>query len=165
MPSQSTELSARTCLTRDQEAARILREYEGKEFEGIMVMLERQFLVLHNRAQVLLALGGIIISTTGFSGRIIAGTNALAQGLIIAGVALVLLSAAVVVWGVLHLRWLTLQPGDTLEAWLRTCLDYRDLKTKAYRVGIVLMLLGITLYCAAIAVMLANPHVDGLPAR
>jgi len=94
------------CLSRTEEADRILALY-GDDLPAVMTMLERQFVVLHNRAQVLLTLCGIVISTTGFSGRIIAGTNALAQVLIVGGVALVLLSAAIVVWGVLHLRWLS----------------------------------------------------------
>ncbi|HLL90696.1 MAG TPA: hypothetical protein VK324_15450 [Tepidisphaeraceae bacterium] len=147
-----------------EELRRILDAY-GPNLPDIMGMLERQFAVLHNRAQVLLALCGIVISTTGFSGRIIAGTNALAQWLIVAGVAFVLLSAAVVVWGVLHLRWLTMKGGGDVHQWLATSLAYRDRKTNAYRVGIGLMLLGLTLYVAAIAVMLTNPHVDGLPPR
>ena len=86
-------------LTRDQEADRILSVYVN-DLPNIMTMLERQFVVLHNRAQVLLTLCGIVISTTGFSGRVIAGTNPMAQFLIIAGVGLVLLLAAIVVWGV-----------------------------------------------------------------
>ena len=85
------------CLSRTEEADRILALY-GDDLPAVMTMLERQFVVLHNRAQVLLTLCGIVISTTGFSGRIIAGTNALAQVLIVGGVALVLLSAAIVVW-------------------------------------------------------------------
>lgn len=151
-------------LNRSAECERIIREYNGR-FEPIMVMLERQFAVLHNRAQVLLTLCGIVISTTGFSGRIIAGTNSLAQVLIIGGVGLVLIAAVVVSWGVLHLRWLTLQPGDTVDQWLAVSLSYRDFKTTAYRVSLVVLLIGLTLYCGAIAVMLANPHYDGLPAR
>jgi hypothetical protein len=152
------------CLNRQEESQRILREYE-RRFEPIMTMLERQFTVLHNRAQVLLTLCGIVISTTGFSGRIIAGTNRSAQLFIIAGVALVLLAAAVVVWGVLHLRWLTLQPGNSIEEWLQTSLEYRDRKTESYRVGITLMLIGLVLYAGAIAIMLRFPHEGGLPAR
>jgi hypothetical protein len=151
-------------LSQEQEIRRILGAY-GPNLPEIMAMLERQFAVLHNRAQVLLALCGIVISTTGFSGRLIAGTNELAQGLIIAGIALVLLSAAVVVWGVLHLRWLTLQGGTDVDSWLATSLDYRDRKTELYRVAIMLMLAGLALYVASIAVMLRNPNVDGLPAR
>jgi len=147
-----------------EEQRRILSTYGGK-LDPIMAMLERQFGVLHNRAQVLLTLCGIVISTTGFSGRLIAGTNRLAQGLIVAGLALVLLSAAVVVWGVLHIRWLTVQSGDTVDQWLDTCLRYRDVKTKWYRVSILIMLLGLVLYGGAIAVMLLNPASDALPPR
>jgi len=152
------------CLSRTEEADRILALY-GDDLPAVMTMLERQFVVLHNRAQVLLTLCGIVISTTGFSGRIIAGTNALAQVLIVGGVALVLLSAAIVVWGVLHLRWLTMQVGGDTRSWLLTSLVYRDKKTNAYRVGITVMLVGLTLYVGAIAVMLMYPHANGLPAR
>ncbi len=73
---------------------------------------------------MLLTLCGIVISTTGFSGRVIAGTNPMAQFLIIAGVGLVLLSAAIVVWGVLHLYWLTMQTGDDTRGWLISSLRY-----------------------------------------
>jgi len=81
-------------INRYEEADRILLVYQD-DLPGVMTILERQFVVLHNRAQVLLTLCGIVISTTGFSGRVIAGTNRLAQILIVAGVGLVLVSAAV----------------------------------------------------------------------
>ena len=163
MPNMTPEKSP-THLTRAQEAERILVHYGG-DFTAIMLMLERQFGVLHNRAQVLLTLCGIVISTTGFSGRIIAGTNAFAQWMIVFGVAFILLSASVVVWGVLHLRWLTMQYGHDVRDWLNTSLTYRDGKTRAYRLAIILMLIGLVLYCGAIGEMLLYPHVGGLPAR
>lgn len=130
-----------------------------------MAMLERQFAVLHNRAQVALGLAGIVVSTTGFSGRLVAGTNVWAQWLIISGLALILASAAIVVWGVLHLRWLTMQCGETTEAWLDASLAYRDKKTRAYRVGVIVLLVGLILYGAALAVTLLNPEANALPAR
>src|SRR4051812_4484915 len=119
-------------LTLDDEADRILSAYgdHPSKLGEIMSMLERQFAVLHNRAQVLLTLCGIVISTTGFSGRLIAATNRPAQVLVIVGVALVLFSAAVTVWGVQHLSWLTLQRGLLMREWLLTCLAYRDRKTR-----------------------------------
>jgi hypothetical protein len=132
-----------------------------------MELLERHFLVLHNRAQVLLTLCGIIVSTTGFSGRNIAGSSQAAQLLIIVGVLLVLISAAAVCWGVLHLRWLTMQPGDELRPWLINCLRYRDYKTTCYRVALMIMLVGLTSYVGAIILMLLNPHAPSYsyPAR
>ena len=147
-----------------QEIARI-REFAQERPDLIFTMVERQIGVLHTRAQILLTLSGIVISTTGFSGRIIAGTNLWAQIAIIAGVGLVLLAAVVVVWGVLGLHWLTQQPGANLNEWLHSALSYRDRKTLAYRNGMALMILGLTLYVIAIAIMLALPTVGGLPAR
>jgi hypothetical protein len=152
------------CLDRNEETQRILAEYDG-QFPEIMAMLERQFIVLHNRAQVLMALCGIVISTTGFSGRLVAGTNAAAQGCIVVGLAMILLAAIVVAWGVLHLRWLTMQPGKDIAVWVTTCLAYRDTKTHFYRVGVIFMLIGLAFYCVAMSIMLLNPHADALPAR
>jgi hypothetical protein len=146
------------CLSIDEEADRILAHYGADALPEIMVMLERQFGVLHNRSQVLLALGGIIISTTGFSGRNIAGTGPWAQALSLAGVGLILVSAAVVCWGVLHLRWLTLQTGQATRDWLITSLRYRDMKTRSYRAGLIIMLVGLTAYVGAIIIMLTHPH-------
>jgi hypothetical protein len=152
-------------LSREAEADRILRAYGPEELPEIMAMLERQFTVLHNRAQVLLGLCGIVVTTTGFSGRLVAGTSAAAQWMIIVGVAFSLLAAAVVVWGVLHLYWLTMQPGDTTRAWLLMSLAYRDKKTRAYRIGIILLLIGLTIYAGALAIMLLYPRDNALPAR
>ncbi len=151
------------CLSRSEECDRILKEVGGGKLDPIMAMLERQFNVLHNRTQVMLGLCGVVITTTGFSGRIIAGTNFLAQVLIINSVALVLLAAGVVVWSVLHLRWLTQQTGDDVRSWLMTALAYRDRKTDAYRVGIALLLVGLALYVGAIAIMLLYPEHDVVP--
>lgn len=151
------------CLSRSEECDRILKEVGNGKLDPIMAMLERQFTVLHNRTQVMLGLCGVVITTTGFSGRIIAGTNFLAQVLIINSVALVLLAAAVVVWSVLHLRWLTQQTGADVRSWLMTALAYRDRKTDAYRVGIALLLVGLTLYVGAIAIMLLYPEHDVVP--
>ncbi len=108
-------------------------------------------------AQVLLGLCGIVVTTTGFSGRLIAGTSRPAQWLIVLGVVLVLTAAALVVVGVLHLWWLTQHPGKSTRDWLGHALGYRDRKTRFYRFAIVLMLAGLVFYVAAIALMLLNP--------
>lgn len=151
-------------VPRHVEAERLLAIYRDAP-DRIMEALERQFTILHNRAQVLLTLCGVVVTITGFSGRLIAGTNRTAQVLVVAGLSLTLLSAVVVVWGVLHLRWLTQQQGELVKPWLMTCLAYRDRKTRAYRWGIALLLLGLALYVAAVAIMLLNPDAPVLPIR
>ncbi len=151
-------------LERDAEARRILDTF-GDDLPGIMAMLERQFGVLHNRAQVALVLCGVVISTTGFSGRLVAGTNVVSQWLIISGLSLIIVAAGVVVRGVLHLRWLTMQGGTNTAQWLVTSLAYRDRKTTHYRVGVIILLIGLILYGGALAVTLLNPEEDQLPPR
>ena len=152
-------------LTREQEIDRFIALYGEEQPGKIMEAMERQFAILHNRSQVSLGLAGIVVTTTGFSGRLIAGTNILGQMLIIAGVTLSLLSAVVLVLGVLHLHWLTQQPGELVRPWINSCLDYRDKKTNFYRAGAILLTVGIACYVAAIAVMLLNPGADALPPR
>jgi len=152
-------------MTPEEEADQLMRLDPGGSTWRLLEFLERQFGVLHNRAQVLLGLSGVVVTVTGFSGRIIAGTHALAQGLIISGLVMTLLAAAVAVRGVLHLQWLTqfpLQAGDVRQ-WLVACLGYRNRKTRAYRLAILMLLTGLTLYVSALALMLANPTAGALP--
>lgn len=146
-------------LNTDQEAQRLLSIYGGDTVR-LMELLERQFQILHQRGQMLLGLAGVIITVTGFSGRLIAGTSRAAQWLIVSGVSTTLASAMVVVAGVLYLRWLTQQPGETTGEWLLNALRYRDHKTRFYRIAILLLLIGATLYVGAIAIMLLNPDAN-----
>lgn len=141
----------------DQEIAHMIKLF-GENPVELYSILERQFSVLMTRAQVLMGLCGVVITTTGFSGRIIAGTSVLAQWLIISGITLTLASASIVVFGVLPLKWLTQQTGETTEEWLTSSLEYRDSKLSHYRMGVVLMLVGLALYVGAIALMLAKPE-------
>jgi hypothetical protein len=149
---------------RQAEINRLIQVYGQDDQRSIMEAVERQFMVLHHRSQVLLGLSGIVVTTTGFSGRLIAGTNQLAQWLIICGVALVMAAAATVCFGVLHLRWISQQPGDGVREWLKYALEYRDRKTRYYRVGIVATMIGLTLYVGSIFVMLWRPlDFPGIP--
>ena len=145
-------------ISREQEQARLLKEFEHKDFDQLMGMCERQFSVLHNRAQVMLTLCGIVVTLTGFSGRNIAGTSRPAQICVIIGLSVTLLAAFVIVWYVLHLHWLTAQLGDDRAAWLRRCLQYRDRKTMALRVGTRLLIVGLIFYAVAVAIMLLHPE-------
>jgi len=144
--------------------ARCLIAMFGPERRGeLLAMLERQFAVLHNRAQVLLGLCGVLITTTGFSGRIIAGTNRLAQWSIILGLAAGLVAAGVSVWGVLRLQWIPQYVEPEFESAVPRILAYRDRKTRAYRHALLWLTLGVGLYVLAIAVMLLFPERDAVP--
>ncbi len=146
-------------ITREQEADRLIAMFGDTPAAAsrIMEALERSFAVLHNRANLLLGLCGVIVTTTGFSGRLIAGTSTLSQWLVILGVCFAMVAAVIVVFGVLHIRWLSMHVGELVRPWLLTCLTYRDVKTSYYRIAMGFLLIGLAFYLAAIAVMLLHP--------
>ena len=117
-------------------------------------MVQGQLGVLVLRTQVMLSLSGIVITVTGFSGRAIAQTSALARGCIVAGLFIVLAAAAVAVAGVLRLRWLTQSLVADPLVTLRRGLEIRDRKSRFLSLALALFVAGFSLYCAAVAQLL-----------
>lgn len=140
-------------MTPTQEAQRILALCSNDTARALE-LLERQLNTLHTRAQVLLSLAGVVITVTGFSGRIIASTSTVAQVLVVAGLAVVVCSAIWVYLGVMGLRWITADfDGEAGEA-LGRVVARRDRKTRRYRIGGIVLSAGLVLYGAAVALML-----------
>ncbi len=143
-------------MTAQEEAQNILHLTQNNIMQSMQIV-ETQLNTLYTRAQVLLSLAGIVITVTGFSGRIIAGTTLTGQILIISGLATVLFSALWVYSKVMGIKWITgeLKP-DAIET-LVTIIERRNKKTKAYCVGGKILGIGLFLYCTAVATMLLNP--------
>ena len=134
------------------EAATLLR-VAGSELEAYH-MIERQLGVLVMRTQVLLSLCGIVITVTGFSGRAIAQTGALARASIASGIIIVLAAAITAIAGVMRLRWLNQVLGeDALENVVRG-IAIRDGKSRFLGAALVLFTIGFALYVLAIAQLL-----------
>ena len=146
------------------EAVRILAMCDDRLLDA-MGVLERQFGTLHNRAQVLFSFCGLIITVTGFSGRLIAGTNSYAQGFIVTGLAIVICCAFYVYHSVMTLRWATQRLGLDSESTLVRVITRRNLKTSAYRKGGYLLFVGLVCYGISIGIMLMNPVPLNLPVR
>jgi|GEM_PF-246969 len=148
-----------------EEARSILDLMDGDGPKSVD-LLERQLFALNNRAQILVSLSGVVITVTGFSGRLIAATDRVAQLLLVSGLAMVVV-AAIFVWArVLRVRWISrdLIPND-LEGSLIRMLNRRNAKTRSYTVGGMILFLGLALYCASIALMLLNPGPVDVPIR
>lgn len=146
--------------------AEILMALCDSRLAEVLRVLESQLNTLHTRAQVLLTFCGIIITTTGFSGRLVAGTHLYAQVTIIAGLAMVLASGGFIYYRIGGLRWVTSgvdleNPMNTISAILRR----RDEKTRAYQLGGYLLFIGLVFYSVAVAIMLLNPEVLQVPVR
>ena len=143
-----------------EEAREILGMVGGDLSRGV-VILQGQLDVLHSRAQVLTTLAGLVVTVTGFSGRLIASTNLPAQILVISGLAVVLSSAVYVIWTVMRLQWVTSVLSRDKEATVETLLLRRNRKTRCLVRGGAILFLGLFLYFLAIALMLTNPTPMG----
>jgi hypothetical protein len=109
----------------------------------------------------MLSLSGIVITVTGFSGRTIAATSAVAQACIVGGLLVVLSAAAVAVYGVLRLRWLTQEIGGEALPMLERMIALRDRKARSLSIAMLLFVTGFSLYCLAVAQLLIATPVGG----
>ena len=123
---------------------------------AFLIGQQAQFAVLVLRTQVMLSLSGIVITVTGFSGRSIAQTSAVARTCIVTGLFLVLSAAAVAVWGVLRLKWLTQSLSDDVLVTLRYALQIRNRKSRFLGTALALFISGFALYCIAVAQLLLS---------
>lgn len=121
-------------------------------------LLNAQLNAIHLRATAIITITGVVVTVTGFSGRIIAGTSKLAQMLIVSGLGFCILAAAVTLLWVTPVRWITSYMHLSTEEWLLSAIRRRDRKTRAFRVATWLLIIGLTLYGLSIAQMLFFPH-------
>lgn len=147
-----------------EEAAAILKLADN-DTRMAFDIIQKQFDVMYGRAQSVVGMASIIVTVTGFSGRLIAGTNVAAQVFVIAGLAVALLGAGWVVWRVMLIDWLTAHLSEDPVASLGRMVATRNAKTRAVAVGGWLLLAGLTLYFVAISIMLANPTPLQVPVR
>lgn len=153
---------------RELEAAEEAREILGMvggDLSRAVGILQRQLDVLHSRAQVLTTLAGLVVTVTGFSGRLIAATNLPAQVLVISGLGLVLTSAFYIVQTVMKLQWVTSVISADKEATVETLLLRRNRRTRNLSRGGAILFFGLLLYFLAIALMLTNPTPLTVPVR
>jgi hypothetical protein len=135
------------------DEAKALLRLAGSELEAYH-MLERQLAVLVLRTQVLLSLSGIVITVTGFSGRAIAQTGALARGCISLGIVIVLAAAVTAIAGVLRLQWLSQLMGADALANIVRGIEIRNRKSRFLAVSLILFVTGFSFYVVAVAQLL-----------
>ncbi len=148
-----------------EEAQKLVIAFPGEE-TFLLGLLERQLNILHQRSQLLIGFAAVAISTTGFSGRLIAGTSLPAQALIIIALAVILVSCLWIFARVLSVKWvLTRYVHPELAQTLTAIILYRDAKTNAYRLGSIGVFFGLAIYACAFAIMLLNPTPLSVPLR
>ncbi len=148
----------------EDEARAILEMVADPQRRAVNDLVVAQFATLQARGGYVLTFCGLVITTTGFSGRLIAGTNAVAQACIIVGVVLVLVAAWLVLVAVLRVKWTTqsLDCRDLGNAELAGVLARRDRRTTVLRLATLVAMVGMSFYVVAIAIMLAYPDVNAI---
>jgi hypothetical protein len=152
-------------VSAEREAAQVC-QFFADDGPAALALVERQLNAIHMRAQVVIGFAAVAVTTTGFSGRLIAGTNALAQVSIIAGLAIILASCLTIFLRVLSVEWVISRHLEAkLQHTLVTIIQSRNRKTRAYRLGSAGVFVGLTVYAFAIAIMLMNPEPLAVPVR
>lgn len=147
------------------EAQKLVNAFPGED-TFLLGLLERQLNILHQRSQIVIGFAAVALTTTGFSGRLIAGTSLPAQTLIIVALVIILLSCLWIFTRVLSVKWvLTRCIQPELTQTLTAIITYRNSKTNAYRVGSIGVFLGLAIYAGAFAIMLLNPTPITVPLR
>ena len=152
-------------MTTQNEIENLLALTHGDLLKA-MDCIERQLNVIYTRAQVLLSLAGMAVTVTGFSGRLIANTNAYAQFFIVLGLGIIISSVIYIFTKVTSIKWVTasITVSDPKGS-LAVLIQQRDIKTNAYMVGGRILCLGLVFYALAVAVMLFNPEPLTVAAR
>ena len=101
-------------MNTESEAKAILKLCDGN-LKAALEIAERHLNTIYTRAQVLLSLAGMVVTVTGFSGRLIAGSSTLAQCFLVAGLFVSLSSAIWVFLRVMRVRWVTVFLDQTLK--------------------------------------------------
>lgn len=113
--------------------------------------MQSPFKTLHSRAQLVLGICGVLLTSSVLitTGRIIGKGNfmlARVAGWCLAAAGLCdIISTAIIVAGVLHIKWLTARPDEELRAWLMRAVAHRNRKTRAYHAALGVVLL--SMFC------------------
>jgi len=129
-----------------EEELEFLKEIHGDDSAKLFAALKDSFSLLQTRAQMLLGLATICLTITGFSGPRMAASNVWSRFFIGFGLVFVLFSVMALVAGPLRLRWMTAWKAGNLERTLVFHLRQRNLRTRFYKVSMILLLVGLTGY-------------------
>lgn len=151
-------------MTPKEEAEKILELHHGDAAQGFS-MVSQNMSVLQTRGHILMTLAGVILSVSGFSGRLIAGTHLASQVFIVIGLLLVILSAVMVFHRVMRINWITRHLDQPAPRALELAIMDRDRKQKSFHQAGVVFFAGAVCYALALFFMLLNPHSRALTPR
>ncbi|MGB2957572.1 MAG: hypothetical protein WBG01_02535 [Bacteroidota bacterium] len=140
-------------VTAETEADHLLELFGGQPSRCIE-FLRHHFDVIQARSHLLLTLGTLALTITGFSGPKIAQTNLFARYSMAFGIVFVLSALVILLLGSLRIRWTTQIMGSDARETLSRIIRYRNQKTRLYFLELTLLVIGLTSYVASIVTYL-----------
>lgn len=151
-----------TVTEKNREEFRYMLSVLGNEAE-VWKSLQGQFAVLHQRTQAVFGIGALAISVTGFSGHRIVAAGPWSGYPLIIGLAFVLLSLAVALYGVVRLHWISELRGETTAEGLALVIAMRNRKTRFFLLSLKIVLFGLVWYVFAVGVYLMKASHGQIP--
>jgi len=132
-----------------EEAAELLRIYSG-DMSRCLDLLTQQFSVIQGRSQLILTLGTVALTITGFSGPKIAESSVFCRLSMTVGILLVLVTMVLTLVGTLGIRWATQFQAPTPAETLTDIVAYRNRKTRLYEAQIGFLVIGLVFYVSSV---------------
>jgi len=141
----------------ESEAQRLEIIYPGEAgFSKSLDIIRHQFDVIQARSQLLLTVGTLALTITGFSGPAIARSGVFARYSMTFGIVFVLAALIVLLTGGLRIQWMTQFVSTDRRQMLIDIIQYRDQKTRLYMIELSLLVIGLSFYVASVVAYLIN---------
>jgi len=144
-----------SCCDPESESHRLLEMYRG-DVAACVTFIRHHFDVLQARSQLLLTVGTLALTITGFSGPRIAESGDFARLSMAVGIVFVLAAMVMLLLGGLRIQWISQLLGDDARASLVRILEYRNRKTRLYFVELTLLVLGLASYVSSVVSFLMS---------
>jgi hypothetical protein len=147
-PSESSEPSERAV----REEAQRLHALFAEQPAHLVQFLSGQIATVKTYAQILVGLCGLTVTVTGFSGAHMIRAGSVSAGLMVGGIALVLVGLILCLRTITGLRWVSQELRDDLVEMAAIVIQRRNRKQRTLAVAAIFVAGGLICYLAAVSV-------------
>lgn len=134
-----------------EEARRMHALFDGRPAD-LVSYLSQQIHTVKTYAQVLVGLCGLTVTVTGFSGAHMIRAGSLSAGLMVGGIALVLVGLMICIRTITVLRWVSQDLRDDLVETARIVITRRNDHQRRLAHAAIFVVSGLALYLGAVVV-------------
>ena len=135
-----------------REEARRLHALFAPQPTQLVQFLSGQIATVKTYAQILVGLCGLTVTVTGFSGAHMIRSGSVAAGLMVAGIALVMIGLVVCIRTITALRWVSQELQDDLIETAVVVIGRRNRQQHLLSIAAVFVAAGLGCYLAAVSV-------------